>query len=395
MRFFFALLLLTSVCAHAGPRFAIVGGQATAKVPFEIIDNRVFIAVRINGQGPFSFILDTGASDFALSEETAAKLKLQVKSGEDFSGVGEKAVHSGQTHLATVRIGDLLFSDLDGSVFPTLEFGDVFGKRSLDGVVGLEVFQRVVARHDYVGRMLTFTLPEKFSYSGTGVIVHFELPQQIPVVDADLDGVHGSFGIDTGARSSLLIYAPFAAQNKLAEKYGAKLEGVTGWGIGGPVRSLLARAGALKIGGVSVTAPVIRLYTLKAGLTTTNSLAGLIGPDVLSQYDVTFDYARRRIIFEKNANYGRHDSYDHAGVWMGQAGDHFKALDVIAGGPAAEAGVKAGDIILAIDGVSTEKLLLPDVREKIRRKAVGNKLMLQLETDGKPHTAVVLLRDMV
>jgi len=124
-------------------------------------------------------------------------------------------------------------------------------------------------------------------------------------------------------------------------------------------------------------------------------MAGLIGPDVLSQFDVTFDYGRNRIIFEKNKNYGRRDSYDRAGVWMGQAGKNFTVVDVIAGGPGQEAGVKQGDTILAIDGKSTETMVLPEVRDGMRRRAVGDKVSLLLESGGKRHTAVITLRDLV
>jgi hypothetical protein len=243
--------------------------------------------------------------------------------------------------------------------------------------------------------VLTFTRPDKFNYRGSGVIVHFDRPRQIPVVDAELDGVRGKFGIDTGARSSLLAYAPFVDQNHLEEKYDAKLEGVTGWGIGGPVRSLLARAKELRIGEVVVHDLVIRLSTQKTGLTTSSAMAGLIGPDVLSQFDLTVDYSRNRLIFEKNKRYGRRDSYDRAGMWMGQDGEHFTVVDVIAGGPADEAGIKRGESILAIDGVSTDKLILPEVRDKIRRDPVGKRITLLLESNGKRQTAVVTLRDLV
>jgi C-terminal processing protease CtpA/Prc len=140
---------------------------------------------------------------------------------------------------------------------------------------------------------------------------------------------------------------------------------------------------------------VIRLSTQKTGLTTSSAMAGLIGPDVLAQFDVTFDYARSRIIFEKNQNYGRRDSYDRAGAWMGQSGKHFTVVDVIAGGPAQEAGVKQGDTILAIDGETTDKLVLPDIRESMRRRPVGDKVSLLLESEGKQRTAVITLRDLV
>jgi hypothetical protein len=392
-------LLMAAVPAHSQSqttsKFRIIGAQTTTTLPFEMIDNRVFVDVQINGKGPFHFILDTGAGGFTLFADAARRLGVRVEDAGESGGVGEKTVHAGQTHIAKAQIGDLEFEDLDANVFPGDDSGAVFGRKVWDGIVGLEVFQRVVVKQDYIAKRLSFTAPADFHYSGSGTIVHFELPQQIPVVDAELDGVRGKFGIDTGARSSLLLYGPFAEQNRLAEKYAATLQGVTGWGIGGPVRSLLARGQELKIGAVVVHDLVVRLSTQKAGMTTSTAMAGLIGPDVLSQFDVTFDYSGSRIIFEKNANYGRRDSYDRAGVWMGQDGDHFKVVDVIAGGPAAAAGVQQQDTILAIDGVTTGKLVLPEVRERIRRETVGKKLTLLLESGGKRRTVVITLRDLV
>ena len=158
--------------------------------------------------------------------------------------------------------------------------------------------------------------------------------------------------------------------------------------------SLLARAHELDLGGVRVRDPVVRLSTQKSGLTTSTAMAGLIGADVLSQFDVTFDYARSRVILEKNANYGRRDSYDRAGVWMGQRGSSFTVIDVIANGPADQAGVRAGDTILEIDGRSTKALSLPDVREQMRRRSVGEKVKLLLESQGKRRTVVLTLRDL-
>jgi hypothetical protein len=396
------LLLFALACefsalaqSQAIASFSMAGGKTTSTLPFERVDNRVFVEVRLNDRGPFHFILDTGAGGFSLARDVADQLGVKIEDAGEGQGVGEKAVHFGRTQIAKMQVGDLEFTNLDFGVLPASDSDQVFGTQPVDGIFGLELFRRVVVKHDYVKKVLTFTLPQAFDYKGAGTIVHFDLPAQIPIVDGELDGVRGRFGIDTGARSSLLIYGPFTEQNKLKEKYDARLEGVTGWGIGGPVRSLLARAKELKIGDVSVQDIVIRLSTQKSGLTTTSTKAGLVGPDVLSQFDITFDYAHSRIIFEKNKNYGRRDSYDRAGVWMGQAGKHFAAVDVIAGGPASDAGVKPGDTILAIDGVDTGKLILPDVRENIRREAPGKKLTLLLDSNGKRHTAVITLRDLV
>lgn len=368
--------------------------QPTFTLPFELIDNRVFVEVRLNGKGPYHFVLDTGAvAD--VGNHVAQQLGLKAEDVGEGQGVGENKQHFGQTQVAEVQLGELRLRDVNFGVTSLDDSPQVFGTKPVDGIIGSEVFERLVVKHDYIHRVLTFTQPEHFTYAGSGMIVHFERPRQIPVVDAELDGVSGKFGVDTGARSAMLLYGPFCAQNKLQQKYGARLEGVTGWGLGGPVRSLLGRARELRIGDVQVHDLVIRLSTQKTGLTTSSAMAGLIGPDVLSQFDVTFDYARSRIIFEKNSNYGRRDSYDRAGVWMGQSGKNFTAVDVIAGGPAQEAGVKQGDTILAIDGTNTEKLILPQVRESMRRRPVGDKVSLLLESGGKQRTAVITLKDLV
>ena len=400
MIFFFkfrrwALLLVLVIVSTVSVGQSIAGGKTSTTLAFELIDNRVFVEVRLNGQGPFHFILDTGASGYALIDTAVRKLGLEMENAGEDGGVGEKTVQVSRCHLAQLQLGAWQLDDLEAEVFPANDTTNVFGTKPVDGIIGLEVFDHFVVKQDYVQKVLTFTLPDKFNYHGAGVIVPFDLPRQIPVVDAELDGIRGKFGVDTGARSSLLLYTPFVEQNHLREKYSAHLEGVTGWGIGGPVRSLLARAKELKIGTIVVRDPVIRLSTQKQGLTTSSAMAGLIGPDVLSQFDVTFDYSRSRIIFEKNSQYGRRDSYDRAGLWMGQSGEHFVAIDVIAGGPAAAAGVQEGDIILAIDGTDTSKLILPDVREKIRREPVGNEMTLLLDSSGKRHSVVLKLRDLV
>ncbi len=395
LRFLLTIVLLAPVSPRlSAAESKTAGGTATFTLPFELIDNRVFIEVRLDGKGPYRFILDTGAvAD--IGDHVAQQLGLKPEDAGEGQGVGEKQQHFGRAQIAEVQVGELRLRNVEFGVLSLDDSPQVFGAKPVDGIIGGVVFEAMVVKHDYIRRILTFTRPDKFTYSGPGMIVRFERPRQIPVVEAELDGVPGKFGVDTGARSAMLLYGPFCAQNQLQEKYGARLEGVTGWGLGGPVRSLLARAKELKIGDVRTRDLVIRLSLQKTGLTTSSAMAGLIGPDVLAQFDVTFDYARSRIIFEKNQNYGRRDSYDRAGVWMGQNGKHFTVVDVIAGGPAQDAGLKPGDTILAIDGTSTDKLVLPDVRESMRRRPVGDKVSLLLESEGKQRTAVVILRDLV
>jgi hypothetical protein len=386
----FAVAALRLQPSHA----SLATGNTSFTLPFDYIDNRVFVEVHLNGKGPYHFLLDTGA-DLALSDRVARELKLPIEDAGETSGVGEHRQRAGRARIPELTLGDLRLTGLDAYVLPDNDQSNVFGTKPLDGILGQPVFERLVVKHEYANHRLVFTDPTKFTYTGTGTVIPIDRPVQIPVIDAQLDGISGRYGVDTGARSSLLLYGPFCERNHLREKYNAHFEGVTGWGIGGPVRSLLARAHEFKIGNQTIHDPILRLSTQKSGLTTSSSMAGLIGPDILSQFDVTFDYSRHRMILEPNQNHGRPDSYDRAGVWMGQGDGTFTAIDVIPGGPADQAGLKTGDIILAIDGKSTRDLILPDVREKIRRTAPGQKITLLVESAGTRRTMTLTLRDLV
>ena len=365
------------------------------RLPFEWIDNRIFVQVVLNGKGPFHMILDTGA-DLSISPEVAKKLQLQLASAGETGGVGEKSVPLQSTHIRELSFGPVHLSNLESSVIPTSDSTYVFGHIPVDGYLGLEVFQHYVVRHDYENRELTFYDPKTYAYNGPGEFVPFERDRNIPVIGATFDGIAGKFGVDTGARSALILYGPFVASNKIDEKYHATFQGVSGWGIGGPVRSYMVRSQSLKIGKFELHDLIARLSLNKSGATATSSKAGLIGPDALKQFTFICDYARGRLIFEKNANFGTRDHYDRSGMWISQKGDVFEVFDVIPGGPADRAGLRVGDVIFSVNGKSTAHLRLTDVRDQWKNADPGTEINLKLlNAAGQKRDVKLVLRDLV
>jgi hypothetical protein len=375
--------------------FTIAGGKTSTTLPFDLIDNRIVINVMLNGQGPFRLIFDSGAGA-VISPEVAHSLGLKIENLQTGAGgVGEGRVERGETTVSRIEVGDIR---LPAEEFGVISFSDskyVFGANRIDGILGYPLFKRLVVRIDYERKQITFTEASGFVYKGSGAIVPIDFDYHLPLIKGELDGVPGVFVIDTGARSSLILYGPFVEQNNLREKYKASFEGVTGWGIGGPVRSQIVRVKTLRLGSVEVQNLIARLSLQKSGALTSANRAALVGPDVLKQFTTIFDYSRQRIIFEKNNQYGKPDSYDRAGMWFGLEGDRFSVIDVIAGGPAAEAGIRVGDEILAIDGQSVERLDLPTVRLSFKNDSPKKRVRLTVERDGKRREVTLILRDLV
>jgi hypothetical protein len=371
----FLALLLQFACANA----IFAEKSVTTPVPFELIDNRIFVNVKLNGKGPFHLIFDTGAGA-TVSLTAAKRLGLPREKETALGGVGNSAVQGYESHLKTAEIGPAKVENIPVNVISFADSPMVFGNVPVDGYIGYPFYEKYVVVHDYIKHTLAFLSPQSFKYSGSGDILRVEDADYVPVVRGLLDGIPARFGIDTGARSALLLFGPFVRDNRLRETYTPKFSGVTGWGIGGPVRSDIARIKAVTLGATGLTSVVARFSQNLSGATTDNSIAGLVGPDILKQFTVIYDLPHKQIILQKNSAFGARDTYDKAGLWLIPATHAFEILDVVSGGPAARAGLAVGDKILAIDGRRADSFLLTKLRDHWKYAPAGTRVRLNVRT---------------
>src|ERR1044071_1449121 len=273
-----ALSLAQTLEAPSSPSPKIAGGKKSFSIPFELVDNRIFVKVRLNGRGPYHFLIDTGGYA-SVSMDVARSLGLPMGEEGQGAGAGQNVVVAHETKIAEIQLGDLTLTNQDAYASTAyVDARHVFGSKPFDGVLGLPLFQKMVVKVDYERGRLTFIEGVSFKYAGAGVVVPFELDRFAPIVRGELDGVTGRFTIDTGARSSLLLRGPFVESNGLRAKYAPKVEAVTGWGNGGPIRSQVTRAKTLKLGPLEVHNPVTLFSLQKSGLLATmTSDAGLVG----------------------------------------------------------------------------------------------------------------------
>jgi predicted aspartyl protease len=374
--------------------FAISSSRTSTTVPFTLVNGHVYLQVRLDGKGPFEFLCDTGGANI-VTPEVAKSLGLPSAGTLQGRGVGEKSEDVGLTKVKSLEVGEATLSDQVFAVYPLADLAKAEGLLP-QGLIGYEVFKRFVVTVDYERGRLILTLPSAFSYTGAGTVVPFKFNNHIPQVEGEIDGIPGRFDIDTGSRSSLTILAPFAEKHNLKEKYGAKIEAVTGWGVGGPARGWIVRTHVLKLGGVTIEGAVADLSVQKSGAFVDPYVAGNVGAGVLQRFNIVFDYGGQRLIFEPNANFARPDLYDRAGLWLNLEGGAFKLTDVVAGGPAAEAGLKAGDSILSVDGQTPARLSLAAVRLKFKSDPPGTRVRLRVRSEGAPEREVTItLRDLI
>jgi hypothetical protein len=372
--------------------FGISSGDGATTVPFELINNHMYVEVKLNGKS-YDFLFDTGGRN-VVTPTTARALGLTTQGALQGGGVGEKSEDVGLTKVAHMTIGAAHLDDQTFVVIALESLGAVEG-RPVTGIFGYEVFKRFIVRTDYEKQQITLSDPGSFKYSGSGTRVPFTFIDTQPVVDGEIDGLKGTFTLDTGSRASLDLSSPFVVRNDLVKRWSANFHGVSGWGAGGAARASFARAKMFLLGGVPIPGPVVGLSEQRKGAESDIYVAGNVGAGILKRFNIVWDYPHLQIFFERNANYAQPDVFDRAGLWA-NLGDHgFTVVDVISGGPADRAGLKAGDDIVSVDGrIAGGEMSLPEFRQYAKR-APGTPLTLSILRGNQSLQLKIILHDLV
>ena len=298
------LILLTfafSVCTLAGRSET----SSSISVPFIFVDNRMTIQCRINGAGPFTMIIDTGSPDIVVDPRTASLLAAHVHSAGTTSGAGNKVIHIGATELSSLSIGSRTFTNVPASVIDLSEIRTKLGFARLDGVIGYTIMKRFAVLVDVDSSTLSFqTAPSTPSSASTTPFTGV-----IPIVHAMIDGIPTTVIIDTGDRSSLTLFGPFARAKGFYGRYPSQSNIITGYGIGGPVYGDVFRLPSFDIFGRQLKAVVTRASRQAGGVFTGSQQGGSVGEGVLKRFNIIYDYPRKQIIAWPNKIFSSSDRF--------------------------------------------------------------------------------------
>jgi hypothetical protein len=385
--------------AFAAPKitisdFSIAGGAAQTTVPIKLVNNHIYGDAKVNGRGPFQFVFDTGGHNI-VTPPLAKALGLKVEGELAGTGAGEGVMEGGFANGVELEVGDATVKSQLFIVFPLDKLGDIEGI-PMPGMVGYETFRRFVTRIDYGARTLTLIDPKHFDPKDAGTPIKFVFNEHVPEVTGTFEGLPAKFDIDTGARGDLAINKPYAEKNSLRATHPNGLDAVDGWGVGGPSRGYVTRAREITLGDVRVKGIVASLTTQDKGAFSGSDFSGNVGAGILKRFVVTFDYGSQLMYLKPLpgpvADIG---TFDRVGMWINQSGPGFRVVDVTKNSPAEEAGLRADDLIVAVDGNPAGTMRVYELRHRLRNDAPGTVVTLKVLRGKKYHTYKVTLRDLV
>jgi hypothetical protein len=383
-----------SIPPPPAPDFSIAGNSDSATMPIEMINNHTYVRARLNNRGPFRFVVDTGWGTSSITPEVAKTLGLTIRGSQKTVGAGEGVAEVAFTKVASMQIGNVHFRSQSLIVTSAFDGKTRDAVGDFGGLIGYELFKRFVVKLDFDAGTMTLTLPARFTYQGKGTTIPFKLSNTIPLVRGEVDGVEGEFIVDSGFPGALTTYNSFNTKNRLIEKLKPRLQAITGWGIGGPVRAAVVRSKVFKLGDESINDLLLQLSLLTKGSQANTQLAGAIGSELLKRFTVTFDYSRGLMFLERNKSFGHRQVFDRSGMYLNKRSNWFEVMEVVEGGPADRAGIRLADRIVSIDGRKASGWTLPDVWLKLRGP-VNTRINMTVERAKSTHQVVVVLKDLV
>ena len=264
-----------------------------ARIPFRYAGWHILVSARVNDV-PADVVFDTGAANY-FSPAWAEQFGLKVSGGLNLSGVGESSTAGGYAVAKKISLGSAELSDEVVLVGP-LPWDARPGQPEPAGSVGFEFLAEFRTTIDYPAQTISFAEFGQPAPNDAGTTVPFYSDGHSIYIEAEVDGHHGLFRLDTGDGGTVTLFAAFAKRNDLYQGIGENV--ISGAGVGGKVRARKVTLSSFKLAGTDFRELPANVSQNKAGSFASRTLAGSLGGGVLRCYRITFDYPARFLTFQ-------------------------------------------------------------------------------------------------
>ncbi len=262
---------------------------------------RMTLPVYIGGEGPFAFVIDTGAERSVIARELAQRLNLSSAGRARVIGIAE-TVTADLYHIDRLALQGI---DMGRQVVPAFAYRDL-GAAGLVGIDGLEghvvrldfVRQRIDIRESPVSRR---PVRDPEMDRDAIVVTARRRAGRLILSDAELGGERIDIIVDTGAQTSIGNPALQALVRRERAQRGRLIAGEVLGVTGAMLPVNMGVIERMRIGGVDfVNLPVA--YGNSPAFEILNLArrpAMLLGMDVLTLFErVAVDFTNRRVTFD-------------------------------------------------------------------------------------------------
>jgi hypothetical protein len=243
----------------------------------------------------------------------------------------------------------------------------------VDGVIGWKILSQYAVRLDYDTMHIEIYDTKRFDYSPNAQGYDVEVDGTTIFGNATVAFESGAVFtgkvlVDTGFGGSFSFNTPFARNNDLLGKVGSRYERETIGGLSTDSYHIVTTMlSSLSIGSYEFVGIPANIAFVEAGALSWPEVMGILGNETLMRFNMLIDLQQKRIFLEPNLLYHEAFEVNCSGLEL-VMDDTFEKVMVdyiYTDSPAEESGIRVGDEIIQIDGVSAADLRLPRIRSML------------------------------
>ena len=255
--------------------------------------SRMTVEVKVNGRGPYQFLVDSGADSSVISIDLARELRLPAGSRALLNGMTGSAIVD-RVRVDELSVGTHTIRDLQLAALRKADVG-------ADGMIGIDALVQQRLMMDFEDRVIkSEDASQPAKYIGGEIVVEARRQRgQLILTEVGAAFVPVDAVVDTGTEITI---GNLALRDKLIRNNRDKLFTVTTIGVTGKIVQLeLARVGELRVGSIVLRdipiafadVPPFRVF----GLSDKPSL--LLGTDILENFRrISLDFRQRKVRFQ-------------------------------------------------------------------------------------------------
>jgi len=280
-----------------------------AEIPFELKKGLVLLKLKINKSNHTNtFIFDSGATSDVMDYTTAKTLGLMPNHKENVEGAGGSQSYDVVLNQ-TISLHEEIVIDSTHLVLTNLtRLKNALG-RDFDGIFGYSLLRKYITKIDYENKKMSFFNDIKKVDTVGYKSIPFKLEDSIPIPQFEIEiklnngeSFKGNILFDSGAGLTLLVNTPFNEKHQLSEKSGKSLT-VESENLGSKSISEDISIKSLTIAGFELGEMEISIANDKVGVSSYEGYLGILGAQVISQFDIILDYFSSTLYLKPNIYY--------------------------------------------------------------------------------------------
>lgn len=376
--------------------FDLDDGAKVVELSFIRESNLIIVPIKVNGEGPYNFILDTGSESGMVFDKwvIGEKNLVNARTVPVYAADGKKVTDLWVANNLNISLPGV--SGVQQSMLVLqenfIDIENVIGVQA-HGILGSEIFNRFVVEVDYDNKLLKLYNPQDFKVPRGFSKIPITLENYRPFVTATVKqenkkSIDVNLLIDTGASSALFLDVNRHEDIDLPKK---TIEHTLGRALVGIIQGRIGRVkrfnlGKFKFRKVTTSYPENWIVSKKGNDEyDANPRHGTLGSEILSRFRVIFDYHNKAIYLKKAKDYSDSFKFNSAGLNVLASGEDLNSYfitDIIEDSPAVKAELEKGDEIIAIDGKPALFYSLTDINA-IFRGPRGTLLVLIIRRNNK------------